>query len=168
MPPPGEKAVEWMLLTTEPCSTATEIARVVDLYRARWMVEDFFKTLKTVCKVEERQFESRHALLNVLALFLPIATHLLWLRTCARDTPDAPATDAFSLLQLEVLKHMSHRKMPEHPTAREAIWVLAGLGGHIANNGWPGPQVLARSFVALVHAVATWQLAQAAMRAREM
>jgi len=158
-PPDGQQAVEWVLLTTEPCTTAAEIMRVVDLYRSRWLIEDFFKTLKTVCKLEDRQFESRHALLNVLALFIPIAVHLLWLRTCARDTPDVPATELFSPLQLQVLTHLSPRKMPPHPTAVQAIWVLAGYGGHISNNGWPGPQVLGRAFVRLVEAVATWQAA---------
>lgn len=159
-PPDGEKGVEWMLLTTESCSTPAEIARVVDLYRSRWLIEDFFKTLKTVCDLEGRHFETRHALLNILAIFVPIAVHLLWLRACARDAPDTPATDVFTSVQLEVLKHLSHRELPPKPTAIQAIWVLAGLGGHIANNGWPGPQVLARSFVSLVNAVKTWQLAK--------
>jgi hypothetical protein len=158
-PPAGEKAVEWMLLTTEPCKTPAEIMRVVDLYRSRWLIEDFFKVLKTICKLEERQFESRHALLNILAVFLPIAVHLLWVRACARDSPEVPATEVFSPLQLEVLTRLSPRKMPDHPTAMQAIWVLAGFGGHIANNGWPGPQVLARAFIRLVEAVATWQAA---------
>lgn len=158
-PPAGEPAVEWMLLTTEPCTTPAEIMRVVDIYRSRWMIEDFFKTLKTVCKLEERQFETRHALLNILALFLPIAVHLLWLRTCARDTPDVPATEVFTPLQLEVLAHRSPRKVPDNPTAIQAIWALAGFGGHIANNGWPGPQVLGRAYIRLVEAVLTWQAA---------
>lgn len=162
-PPDGQQAVDWVLLTTEPCTTAAEIMRVVDLYRSRWLIEDFFKALKTVCKLEERQFESRRALLNVLALFIPIAVHLLWLRTCARDTPDVPATEVFSPLQLQVLAHLSPRKMPPSPTAVQAIWVLAGYGGHISNNGWPGTQVLGRAFVRLVEAVATWQTLQAKM-----
>lgn len=163
-PPEGEKPVEWMLLTTEPCTTAAEIARVVDLYRSRWMIEDFFNTLKNVCNVEERQFESRPALLNILALFLPIAVHLLWLRTCARDTPDVPATEVFTPLQLEILTHRAPRKMPSSPTAVQAMWVLASYGGHIANNGWPGTRVLTRAFVRLAEAVGTWQ---AALRAQE-
>lgn len=98
-PPPGEQAIEWLLLTTESCETEAEIARVVDIYRSRWMIEDFFKALKTGCVLEERQLESRRALLNLLALTLPIAVHLLWLRTCARDTPDAPATEVLTPLQ---------------------------------------------------------------------
>ena len=158
-PPPGETAVEWMLLTTEPCTTPAQIMQVVDLYRSRWTIEDYFKTLKSVCKVEERQFETRHALLNILALFLPIAVHLLWIRTCARDTPDVPASHVFTPLQMDVLTHRSPRKMPDNPTAVEAIWVLAGFGGHIANNGWPGSQVLARAYCRLVEATVTWQVA---------
>lgn len=158
-PPKGEKPVEWLLLTTESCETAAEIGRVVELYRARWMIEDFFKALKTGCALEQRQFETRHALLNVLALFLPIAVHLLWLRTCARDAPMAPATDVLTPTQLTVLRHLSHRKFPENPTVFDALWSLAGLGGHIKSNGWPGWQVLGRAFVKLVEATVTWELA---------
>jgi len=165
-PPEGEAPVEWLLVTTEPCETPAEIMRVVDLYRARWVIEEFFKALKTGCLIESRQFETRHALLNMLALFLPIAVHLLWLRTCARDTPDAPATDAFTPLQLEVLKHTSYRKLPPSPTVLQAMWSLAGLGGHLPSNGWPGWQVLGRAFVTLVQSVRTWQLAQAAAGAK--
>lgn len=164
-PPQGETPVQWLLLTTEPCETAAEIMRVVDLYRSRWMIEDFFKALKTGCALEDRQLESRHALLNLLALFLPVAVHLLWLRTCARDTPDVPATEVFTPLQLTVLQHRSHRKMPEGPSALQALWALAGLGGHIANNGWPGWQVLGRAFVKLCDAVVVWKLATQAVRA---
>ena len=165
-PPEGETPVEWLLLTTESCATPAEIMRVVAIYRARWMIEDFFKALKTGCALEDRQFETRHALLNVLAMFLPIAVHLLWLRTCARDTPTAPATDALTPTQLTVLQHLSHRKMPDQPTVLDALWSLAGLGGHIKNNGWPGWQVLGRAFARLVDAVVAWELATQAARAQ--
>lgn len=164
-PPAGEKGVEWLLLTTESCETPAEILRVVDIYRSRWLIEEFFKALKTGCLLEQRQLESRHALLNLLALFLPIAVHLLLLRTCARDTPEVPATQVLTPLQLTVLRHLSHRRMPENPTAAQALWALAGLGGHIANNGWPGWQVLGRAFVDLARAIRTWEIATQAARA---
>jgi hypothetical protein len=164
-PPDGETPVEWMLLTTETCETAEDIIRVVDLYRARWLIEDFHKALKTGCSIQERQFESRHALLNVLGLFIPIAVHMLWLRACAREAPEAPATTAFTPLQLTVLSRLSRRKMPENPTVAQAFWVLAKLGGHIANNGAPGWQVLGRAYVKLLEAVATWKVAAEFTRA---
>jgi len=168
-PPPGEDPVEWLLITNEPCETPEEIARIVDLYRSRWTIEDLFKALKTGCAIEERQLESRHALLNALSLFLPIAVHLLWLRTCARDEPDAAASEVLTELQLTVLRHRSHRPLPEKPTAAQALWCLAGLGGHIPNNGWPGWQVLGRAFSTLLEAIAGWRLAiQAAEKAAEI
>jgi Transposase DNA-binding/Transposase DDE domain len=167
-PPDSEPAVEWLLLTNEPCETPEEISRIVDIYRSRWMIEDFFKALKTGCSLEERQLESRHALLNTLALFLPIATHLLWIRTCARDAPDAPATEVFTPLQLTVLRHRSYRRMPDEPTARDALWALAGIGGHIANNGWPGWQVLGRAFETFLDALQGWKLAMQAVAEQKM
>jgi hypothetical protein len=158
-PPEGQEPVEWLLITNEPCETADQVVRVVDLYRCRWIIEEFFKALKTGCKLEQRQFESATSLVNLLALLLPVAVHLLWIRSCARDTPEAPATDVFTPLQLTVLRHVSHRKMPANPNARDALWVLAGLGGHIPNNGWPGWQVLGRAYAKLLDAVEVWQLA---------
>ena len=158
-PPDDEDPVEWILLTNEPCKTPEQISRVVDLYRSRWTIEDYFKALKTGCAIEERQLETRLALLNALALFLPIAVHLLWLRTCARDEPDADATEVLTELQLTVLRHRSHRKLPPKPTAAQALWALAGIGGHIPNNGPPGWQVLGRAFTTLLDAVVGWKLA---------
>jgi hypothetical protein len=39
------------------------------------------------------------------------------------------------------------------------LWVLAGIGGHIPNNGWPGSLVLGRAVVTLLEATAVWQIA---------
>lgn len=68
-------------------------------------------------------------------------------------------------LQLTVLQHRSHRSLPKNPTAAQALWALAGIGGHLASNGWPGWQVLGRAFVTLAEAVRTWKLATRVARA---
>jgi hypothetical protein len=39
--------VDWVLFTSEPIDTEEQILRVVDLYRARWTIEEYFKALKT-------------------------------------------------------------------------------------------------------------------------
>lgn len=46
-PPPSEAPIVWRLLTTHPASTLAEAAWVVELYRHRWIVEQFFRTLKS-------------------------------------------------------------------------------------------------------------------------
>jgi hypothetical protein len=136
--PEGEEPVEWMLVTSEPVVTTADVERVVDLYRTRWTIEEFFKALKSGCIYEERQLESRRALLNALAVSLPIACHLLWLRSRAQHAPDAPATEVLSLTQILVLRAVAKRPVPQTPSARDVLWAIAGLGGHLKANGEPG------------------------------
>jgi hypothetical protein len=143
-PPEGDKPVEWLLYTTEPVGTPEEITAVVDIYRARWLIEECNKALKTGCLIEHRQFESREALLKIIALSLPIACELLALRAAARRTPDRPATDVMTPQRIEVLRRLGHRPLPENPTIYEALWAVAGMGGHQKSNGDPGWRVLQR------------------------
>src|SRR5213075_952757 len=79
-PPAAEPPVEWFLLTNLSIDTPEAIAFAVDCYRARWVIEEFFKALKTGCQYESRQLESAGSLLNALAIFSPVAWRLLLLR----------------------------------------------------------------------------------------
>lgn len=160
-PVAGEPAVEWLLITNLPIATTAQLEHIVDCYRRRWCIEEFFKALKTGCAYEERQFESRHALENALALFVPIAAHLLLLRSLARATPDVPAATSLSCLQLQVLRAISRRfKLNEAPTVREALFAIAGLGGFLKRNGEPGWQTLGRGHERLLEAIIVWKAAK--------
>jgi hypothetical protein len=143
-PPPGEPAVEWFLLTNLPISKPQEIGYAVDCYRARWTIEEYFKALKTGCQYEKRQLESAHSLLNALAVLAPVAWRLLLLRHLGRHAPKRPATDALTPDQLEVLHAVARRPMPKRATVKDAMWAIAGLGGHLPRNGDPGWLVLGR------------------------
>ncbi len=144
--PPGVEPVEWRLLTTEAIDSPEDVAAIVDAYRARWLIEEYFKALKTGCAYEQRQLESMRALLNALAVFAPIAWQLLALRQLSRTADRTPATDLLAPLKLKILRaHKDTRHMP-CTTVREAMLAIARLGGHIKNNGDPGWIVLGRGF----------------------
>lgn len=146
-PPAGEEPTEWMLFTTEPVGSIEEIAAVVDHYRARWVIEEYFKALKTGCSFEKRQLCSYEVLLRALALFVPLAWKLLLLRNLGRDNASRLATKVFSDEQLRLLRAIlreRRRELPDNPTVRDAMLGIAALGGHIKNNGDPGWQVLGR------------------------
>jgi hypothetical protein len=146
--PADVEAVEWTLMTTEPIDTLDQVAVAVDEYRARWVIEEFFKALKTGCAFEKRQLESAHALLNALAIFAPIAWHLLVLRQLGRDGSPLPASSVLNELQLRILRRKT--KLGEAPTIREVMLAVAQLGGHIKNNGDPGWLVLGRGYEELL------------------
>ncbi len=143
-PPQGEPAVEWLLLTSLPIDSDDAIAFAVDCYRARWMIEEFFKALKTGCQFEKRQLESAHSLLNALAILAPVAWRLLLLRHLARSKKRAPASGALTPQQLEVLMAVARKPLPKRPSARDAMLAVAALGGHLKSNGDPGWLVLGR------------------------
>lgn len=154
--PARQELVDWVLYTTEPLDTKNQIELVVDYYRCRWQIEELNKALKTGCVVQERRLESLDALTTLLALSLPIAIELLALRALARTEPSAPAGTLLTPSQLAALRHMSHRPLPKKPTVQDALWCIAGLGGHIKNNGQAGWQVLQRGMEKFVAFAAGW------------
>jgi hypothetical protein len=164
-PPEGEPAVEWLLVTDLPIDTPSQLERIVDYYRLRWTIEEFFKALKTGCSFEERQLESRHALDNALAVLAPIACQMLLLRTVARTHPRAPATTVVSNQQLEVLRVIAARyPLPTVPSVHDALFAIAGLGGFLRRNGDPGWQTLGRGFERLLDGESIWNAAKGVER----
>jgi hypothetical protein len=148
-PPKGEAPVDWVLFTTEPIDTKAQLNAIVDYYRARWLIEEFFKALKTGCSFEKRQLESFHALSNALAVFSAVAWRLLLARAISRAYPNARASSVLSELELHLLTH--RLKLPKPPpTAQEALFAVARLGGHLKRNGDPGWQTLGRGFEKLI------------------
>jgi hypothetical protein len=159
-PPKGEEPVEWALYTTEPIATAEDLEAVVDHYRARWTIEEFFKSLKTGCAYERRQLESYDSLLRGLALLVPVAWHLLALRGVARSAGNEPAAMLVDDVQLDVLRTLTPRsRIPLQPSTKDVMRAIADLGGHIPQNGEPGWLVLGRGYEEFARAEAVWRAA---------
>lgn len=158
-PPDGAVAVSWVLYTSEPVTTAKQALRILEIYRTRWLIEEFFKVLKTGCAIEKRQLESYDALANALAVFLPIAWQVLTLRGLHRSNPGAPAIDVLSSTQIDVLRARLPKLMPSNPTVDDALRAVAHLGGHFIKKP-PGWLVLSRGMEDLYLLEAGWRLAQ--------
>jgi hypothetical protein len=168
--PAGEEPVCWRLITTEPIDTPEQVEAIVDAYRSRWRIEEFFKALKTGCAFEKRQLESIRTLINALAVFSIIAWRLLLLRSVARASPGGPATAVLNTDQVKLLQRLSTMSgpgvpkvhMPPTPTAEDALRAVAALGGHIKNNGPPGWIVLGRGYDSLLLLELGWRAARSA------
>lgn len=146
-PPEGQPPVQWLLVTSEPVTTTEQIGAVVDAYRARWLIEEYFKALKTGCAYEGRQLRSIRTLTNALGLLAPIAWRLLLLRTLEREAPATPAHAVFDPLVIEALalklrEIREPKPLPSAPTIADFFRGIARLGGHHKSNGPPGWQLL--------------------------
>jgi hypothetical protein len=163
-PPEGEPAVEWRLWTHEPIETAEQVIAIVDAYRCRWLIEEYFKALKTGCAIEKRQLEFAQGLKNTLAIFIPIAWQLLRLRTLSRSDEPVPAARVMTDTMLACLRQALIRRgrppLPPKPTIKDALLGVAALGGHIRNNGAPGWMVIGRGYDKLLALVEGFDTAQ--------
>jgi transposase-like protein/DDE family transposase len=155
--PVGEKPIEWLLLTSEPIETREQIATVIEGYRTRWTIEEYFKALKTGCAFEKRQLESFRTLSNLLAYSLVIAYAILLLRALSRTGATVPADALLSPDELLCLGLMTTGKKTRLKTAREVLEAIAKLGAHIKNNGDPGWRVLSRGWQRLLDFEAAYQ-----------
>jgi hypothetical protein len=168
-PPDGDPPVEWLLITNLPIASKREVDFVVDAYRARWMIEELFKALKSGCALEKRQLEGERSMTNMLAVSLPIAWLILRLRHVSRTEPERRATGLLSPTMLECLRILTIESkrppLPASPTYKDITWAIAGLGGHIKNNGDPGFLVLGRGLETLIMAA---DIADALRRAGKM
>lgn len=164
--PDGLQPVLWRLVTSEPISTPTEVAAVIDLYRMRWTIEEYFKALKTGCNFEKLQLQSGRALVMALAIYSAVAWRLLLVRWMEREQPEGPAEALVTPVQLVLLaNHMSkiHRPWTGPPTCQQVLLAIAAMGGHLKNNGPPGWLVLSRGFHDLLLMEVGWNHALAAL-----
>ena len=159
-PPEGQEPVVWRIVTTLPVETEEQVAAVVDGYRHRWLIEEFFKALKTGCNYQQRQLESSRTLLVDLAIEVAVAWRILLVRWLARHEPNAAATRVVTETHLAILAAVAakhKRTFPEEPTVGHVMCQIAALGGHIKNNGPPGWLVLRRGFDTLLTMELGWE-----------
>lgn len=149
--PEGVEPIDWTLYTTEPIASPEDALSVVERYRSRWLIEEWFKAIKTGCEVEKLQLETYAALKNTIAMYLVIAWRMLLIRTLARNDPQTSAEAALSLSELHVLRVMQpDAKLPRQPTIAQAFLAVAMMGGYIKHKIPPGWLTLARGLEKLI------------------
>jgi hypothetical protein len=137
--PAGTEPILWRLLTTHPIDDADMAWRVVGWYRQRWVIEQFFRTLKQQgLQLEDSQLESAERLIKLTAIAARAACAIMQL-VQARDGRSAQlAKIVFSPAEIETLHALvpelegntALQKNPHPPNSLAwAGWVIAKLGG---------------------------------------
>jgi len=148
-PPRREAPLEWLLLTTLAVKNCEQAHQRLSWYSVRWAIEVFHRTLKSGCRIEDRQLENAHRLETCLAIDMVVAWRILHLRHLSRVDPDAPCTVYFAEHEYQALYAVAHRgkALPKQPiTIREATHLVAMLGGFLGRkgDGEPGAETLWR------------------------
>lgn len=151
-PEDGSAPVHWRLLTTHAVTTLNDARRVIDFYRTRWMIEEFFRTLKTAgFDIEEADIGDPQAMINFVAAAAVAAVTIKQLVQARDGNTDQLLSDAFDRDDQPILEAVSvrlegktARQRNPHPkgTLAFAAWVIARLGGWTGYYGKPGPKVM--------------------------
>lgn len=136
--PSSGEVIEWFLYTDLEVNSLLDATKITRYYAARWIIEDYHKTLKSGLKAEDLQLETAHGLFAAIAIMSVVATRVLDLREKARIDPNAPAKESgFDELQLKVLSKYLKRELK---TVKCVVLAIGSLGGHLnrRSDGMPG------------------------------
>jgi Transposase DDE domain len=152
--PEDGKPVHWRLLTTHEVTSLGEAHRIIDLYRMRWIIEEFFHTLKTAgFNIEAADIGDPQVMIKFVTAATVAAVTVMQLVKARDGTTGESLTDAFDPADQSILEAVSAQL--EGKTAKQknphsrgslafAAWVIARLGGWTGYYGKPGPQVMRR------------------------
>lgn len=162
-PPAGAAPLRWLLLTTLAVPGFVEAATCVGYYSYRWLIEQYHFLLKTGCRAERLQLQTADRLERAAAACCLVAVQLLWLTYLQREQPEAPCTVAFADAEWQALccaSSQTPQPPGQPPTLREAVRLVATLGGFLGRtgDGEPGPLTLWRGLTRLRDLTDMWRL----------
>jgi hypothetical protein len=149
-PPRSGDRIEWKLFTTIPVTSLEEAKGCIDRYACRWSIEWLFRTLKTECGTEERQFRSAEKLEKTIVQDMLVAFTIIYISMIRRIRPQESCTRIFRDSEWQSLwTYLFEDPLPDRPPdLDEMIELLGMLGGHPGRNGDspPGPKVFRQAF----------------------
>jgi hypothetical protein len=150
--PQDGKPIHWRLLTTHAVTSLGEARRIVDLYRMRWTIEEFFHTLKTAgFDIEAADISAPNVMIKFVTAVTVAAVTVMQLVKARDGTTGQGLADAFDPADQPILEAVSTqlegktaRQKNPHPKGSLAFagWVIGRLGGWTGYYGKPGPRVM--------------------------
>ena len=110
-----------------------------------WPIEIFYRTLKSGCRIEDRQFETLDRILNCLAVYSIIAWKIMYLSRIGCECPELSCEIIFEPSEWKsVYMTIRHEPPPSTPPSlNEMIRMIASLGGYVIRRSTkPGTQTL--------------------------
>ena len=166
---PGVEPLHWRLLTSHEVAGTEDAWRIVEWYKQRWIIEQFFRVLKTQgFKLEDSQLGTADRLLKLVAIAAKAAVITIQLLQARHGGQQSvhmvfTANEIAALTVLnQTLEARTKRLKNPHPpdNLAWATWIIGRLGGWdgYPSSKPPGPITL-KNGLEYFHAVATgWSL----------
>jgi hypothetical protein len=147
-----ESPIEWMLLTTVEVQSFDDAQKRVEWYCGRWGIEVYHRTLKSGCRIKDRQLETADRLETCLGVDMVVAWRIYHLAMLGRENPEMPCTEFFKDIEWKALCcYVNKTPVPPEkpPSMGKVVLMIAALGGHLGRkrDGYPGTQTLWRGLL---------------------
>jgi hypothetical protein len=144
-----DSPIEWLLITTVPVKSFKDARQMIEWYAKRWGIEVYHRTLKSGCKIKDRQLGDADRIETCLAIDMVVAWRIFHLTMLGRANPEAPCIIFFQDEEWQALCCYTSKKPvppPKPPTLNEAIRMVGAMGGHLGrkHDGPPGTETLWR------------------------
>ncbi len=153
-----EEQLHWRLLTTHIVKNMADALQIIDWYKARWNIEQFFRTLKSQGFQVEGSLIENENVLGKLADMACIAATAVMQLVAARDgsANNVPCTIIFKPEEVELLQALEKTlrgktEIQKNPHKNKSLswasWVIARLGGwksYSKSERPPGPITMKR------------------------
>lgn len=169
-PPKGSEPIHWLLLTTHAVTSVADAWRIVGWYKQRWIIEQFFRSMKSQgLQIEDSRLETADRLMKMVAIAARAATIVIQLVQARNGGDVLPADFAFSAEEIEALAAINKGLQGKtdlqkntHPleTLPWAAWIIARLGGWsgYASHRPPGPITIHNGLARFQTLVGGWNL----------
>jgi Transposase DDE domain len=174
-PQAGTEPLHWRLLTTHAVASVQEAWRIVKWYKRRWLIEQFFRVLKTQgFKLEDSQIATADRLLKLVAIAAKAAVITIQLLQARDGRGQQSARLAFNANEVATLAALNHdieaksrRLRNPHPpdSLAWAAWIIGRLGGWdgYPSSKPPGPITMKHGLEYFHAAAVGWSLKHVCM-----
>lgn len=140
--PPGQKRIEWKLMTDLPVDSLAQAVEKLGWYAMRWKIETFHRILKLGCKAEQSKLRSAEGLVKVMAIYSILSWRILWMTMLQRIDPEPSMDLALTKAEKQILERLVPTRGKVSGTKGHLVYYLskiARLGGYLARATDPPP-----------------------------
>ena len=161
--PAGRTGLKWMLLTTLVINSFEAATEKLEWYSKRWGIEIYHRTLKSGCKIEDRQLGKAERIEGCLAVDMVIAWRIYYLTKLGREVPEIPCNVFFEEAEWKALvayKTGNPIAPQQAPTLKAAARLVAEIGGFLGrkSDGEPGTETMWRGMQTLDGITIMWKI----------
>ncbi len=131
------KPIIWRLLTTRGVESFSDALSIINAYKCRWYIEQFFRLMKKKgFKVEDSELEGGWAIRKLSVLVAGSVLRIMQMLLCYGDEAAQSVTEVFSEQEvkcLQVLQKELQSERVKNPYNIQSLswgtWIIARLGG---------------------------------------